>query len=224
MFKSKDGVLEIFEGNTPSDVLYPPAGWSIVNSSPSEAEANTLFSNLYQTATSRHVMLVLGRQRRKERIQAVKNLPVTDWSYLETVSIFYERPSTCSNNGFLPISEPGWVFYKGATPDAKKTGWFSAGDYNNATNLWNVAPQVKEEVKHIYYQKFSWELQLILMSLAEPLEHKKFIYTLPLDKLEQISLFQFCHNFGLTACLYSCGPDETKELLTNYNKYLELNK
>lgn len=221
MIRSKDGVIEIIQGENPSAVVFPAASWSVINIPTDAAQAKTLFNHIYDTVNSRSVMLAVCRYKRKDRVQAVKNLPAEPWNYLETVSIWYERPSTCSNNGFLPISEPAWVFYKGDAPDTKRTAWFSAGDYNNATNLWNVAPQPEEKAAFIYYQKFSWELNLLLMNLADPLEHKKFIYTLPLDLQEQMSLFSFCHKYGIGAVLYSESHEESADILRNYSKFLE---
>lgn len=221
MFKSKDGLIEIYQGEGPDQIVYPPAAWSIINVPESGLDAQVFFKDLYHTATSRHIMLVVCRHKRKLRGQVNRNLPSDDWNYLETVSIWYEKPSTCSNNGFLPLAEPAWLYYKGDTPDTKKTEWFSSGDYNNATNLWNVAPSQGEPVDHIYYQKFSWELNLLLMSMAQSLEHKKFIYTLPLDKNEQISLFTFCQKFGVSAVLYAETHEEVDEILNHYAKFSE---
>lgn len=221
MLRSKDGIVEIKQANSIGSVIWGPAAWSIVNIPVDEKTAEELFFNLYWTATSRHVLLSFCRHKRKERHLANKNLPNSNWSYLETVSIWYERPSTCSNNGFLPLAEPAWIFYKGDTPDTKKTGWFSSGEYNNATNLWNVSPQEGEDSKYNYYQRFNWETNLLLMNLADPLEHKRFIYTLPLDKSEQNSLFTFCHKYGMSVCLFAESYEESSDIMRNYNAFLE---
>lgn len=56
------------------------------------------------------------------------------------------------------------MLYKGAPPDVKKTSWFS-GDYDNATNLWDLGSQEGETGNFTYFQKFSWEMNLKLESL-----------------------------------------------------------
>ena len=218
MIKSDDGMIEVLVGKTTGSVIFPPASWSVVNVPASESEAASLFNNLYNMPTHKHSMLALCRDRRKNRVQATKNLPSELWTYLETVAIFYEKPSTCSNNGLLPLSEPGWVFFKGPSPDTKKTSWF-AEDYENATNLWNVAIQDGEPYQSAYFQKFNWETQLLMMSMSEPIETTRFIYMIPLDKNEQKSLFAFCKRYSLKVCLYAADEQEAAEVIQNYKKW-----
>jgi len=220
MLKSKDGQIEVYYAKSPAELIFPPLAWSIVNIPLDAQESDSFFNSLYQTSSSRHVMLALCRHKRRERYLANKNLPSSNWTYFETVSIWYEKPSTCSNNGFLPLAEPGWLYYKGDVPNAKNTDWFLE-EYNNATNIWNVAPQKHEPPEHIFYQKFSWEINLLLMSLSAPLENRKFLYTFVLDKHEQISLFKFCQQYGNVACLYAADLEEANEILGNYSKFLE---
>lgn len=220
MYKSKDGLLRVDQAVSLSSVVFPPASWSIINLPVDAAEAQQLFRNLYNSPTSRHVSLVLSRHRRKDRLAATANIgQAKTWSYLDTVSIWYEKPSTCSNNGLLPIAEPGFLLYKGDAPDAKRTEWFSK-DMANATNLWNLATQ-EGEGDVSYYQKFSWEMNMLLMSLAQPLEHGRFIYGMPISESEQAPLFDFCKHFGIGVQLYAKTLIEAETLVKDYEKHTD---
>ena len=183
-----------------SNVVFQPADWSIVNIPLDLNKARKLADNLYNCPSNRHITLVLNRHRRKDRIKGLSCISAFDnknWKFMESVNIAYGKPSTCSNNGFLPLAEQGYLFYKGDAPDAKATKWMSSGEYQNATNDWNLFPSNIENMyfKHTYYQKFSWELQLVMKSLAGRLEHSRFIYAGSPDSStipEIQSLYSFC--------------------------------
>lgn len=220
MYKSRDGLININVGTNQSSVLFGPADWSIINLSPSPEETRMVFNNIYQTPTSKHVILAVCRQKRKERLRALSNANQHGmFNYLETVTITYDKPKACSNNGLLPLSEIGLLFYKGNTPSVEKTKWFKES-YNNATNLWDLSVQdLKYEGNSSYYQRFSWELNLIMMSLASPLENRRFIYTLPLNENEQFSLFHFCQEYLLKVELFCESSQEAIQILKNYQQY-----
>jgi hypothetical protein len=220
MYKSKDDVLNINVGIDQSNVVFGPADWSVINLSPSPDETKKIFNNVYQTPTSKHVMLAVCRQKRKERLKAISNVNLHGmFNYLESVSIIYDKPKACSNNGLLPLSEIGFLFYKGSLPSVEKTKWFRE-DYNNATNAWDLSVQdSKNEGQSSYYQRFSWELNLILMSLATPLQNRRFIYTLPLNESEQLSLFSFCTEMFLRVELFCESSQEALQIIKNYEQY-----
>jgi hypothetical protein len=203
--------------------VFPPASWSVINLPVDQVEARDMFKNLFNTPTARHVSLALCRHRRKERLGATANVAFSQtmgWHYLDTVSIWYEKPSTCSNNGLLPVAEPGFLLYKGDTPDAKRTSWFGQ-DIANATNLWNLAPQEDEDGAYSYYQRFSWELNMLLMSLATPLEHTRFIYAAPLAESDWTGLFKFCKHFMVGVQLYVKTHAEAEAVVAAYEKFLK---
>src|SRR5690606_9110157 len=138
-------------------------------------------------------------------------------------SLLYEKPKSCSNNGFLPLSEIGFVLYKGQTPDTGSTKWFK-DDYNNATNIWdlNNHPDEGDGINGFtYYQRFSWELNCLMMSMAGPLIHRRFIYNLPLNDNELLSLFKFCVQFDLMAELYTETYSEASRIRDKYNAFIE---
>ena len=216
MFKSKDGLIRIDVAEDLSEVAFPPADFSIVNVPVDHEEAEDLFNNLYNTPTNRHVSLILNRHRRSERLKAMSNLDRQPFTYLDSVHLWYERASSSSNNGFLPISEQGLIVYKGSAPDVKRTSWFGDHDGNpNATTLWNLAPSQNEPSPHTYFQKFSWEMGLLLYSMSAPLEHNKFIYGFDLDS-DAENLFFFCKEHGIEVQLYTRTSKEASELLERY--------
>jgi hypothetical protein len=222
MYKSKDSTININVARSSGFALFAPADWSIINLLPSPEETKNTFNNIYQTPTNRHVMLAVCRQKRKERLQAISNVKLSGpFNYLETVNISYEKPKACSNNGFLPLSEPGFVFYKGNLPSIEKTKWFRE-DYNNATNTWDLSVQDPiSEGQNSYYQRFSWELNLILLSLASPLSLRRFIYALPLNEDEQKSMFEFCHKYHLKVEILVEESKEAIQILKNYEEFLK---
>lgn len=223
MLMSKDGLIKVDQAVDLASVVFPPSSWSIVNLPVDSTEAESMFKNLYNTPTARHVSLALCRHRRKERLQATANVAQSQaigWGYLDTVSIWYEKPSTCSNNGLLPVAEPGFLLYKGDTPDAKRTAWFGE-NIANATNLWNIAPQEAEDGTYSYYQKFSWELNMLLMSLATPLEHTRFIYAMPVAASDWSTIFKFCKHFLVGVQLYAKTHAEAEAIVAAYEIYEE---
>lgn len=223
MIASKDGLIRIDQAASLASVVFPPASWSVVNLPIEADDAERMFKNLYNSPTSRHICLVLCRHRRKERLAATANISkAIQWSYLDTVSIWYEKPSTCSNNGLLPVAEPGFLMYKGDTPDAKRTEWFGDG-LANATNLWNLATQA-DEGAHSYYQKFSWEMNMLLMGLAGPLEHGRFIYGMPLVESDRRLIFGFCRHFDIGVQLYAKTHYEAEEIIREYEKFTKGDK
>jgi hypothetical protein len=220
--RSKDGLIDVEQVSNIANVVFPPASWSVINLPTSEDDAKAILRGLYNSATTRHISLAVARHRRKDRLEAtgmIRHAIPEGWGYLDTVNIFYEKPSSCSNNGLLPVSEVGFVLYKGSMPAVTTTAWFSDG-LNNATNLWNIATQ-KDEGAFSYFQKFSWEVNMLLMSLSSPIENSRFIYGLPLTEIEQISLFKFCEYFGIGVKLYVDTQLEVDAILKSYEKFSE---
>ena len=215
MLKTKDNRIEIEIVKDISGAIFYPSDWSIINVPHDADSAKRLFSNLYNTAVSRHVILGLFRYRRKERVSSmscVKEAESAGWTYLETVNISYEKPSSCSNNGFLPMSEVGVIFYKGDIPDTKGTAWFS-DDKSNATNLWDISPQEKESSVASYYQKFNWETSLLIKSMIGNGETRRFVYGFALDEEELRSLYAFCREYYLTARIYAKDHREANAMM-----------
>jgi hypothetical protein len=224
MLTSKDGLIRVDQVASLASIVFPPSAWSVMNLPTDPADAQAMYKNLFNTPTARHVSLALCRHRRKERLAATANVVLSQdagWSYLDTVSLWYEKPSTCSNNGLLPVAEPGFLLYKGDTPDAKRTSWFGEKNAANATNLWNLATQEEEDATWSYYQKFSWEMNMLLMSLATPLEHTRFIYGMPLAESDWTSVFKFCKHFLVGVQLYVKAHDEAEAILAAYEKFLK---
>lgn len=219
VYKSKDKLININVAKDIINSVLHPTDWSIVNLFSEPDSTKQMFKRLYQTSTSKHIVLALSRHKRKDRLSAISTMNDIDkFNYLETVSILYEKPKSCSNNGFLPLSEIGFVLYKGTTPDTTKTKWFR-DDYNNATNVWDLNTQTTDEGDVTYYQRFSWELNLILMSLCGPLSTRRFTYGLPLNHDERESLFKFCRRMKLGVELFVATSEEASDILKHYEEF-----
>lgn len=192
-------ILDIAVAKSVSQLVLPPADFSIVNLPESEKETREAFQRLYDTPSSRHVSLVLFRGKRGDRLGRISNYSeIPDsWGFLDSVFITYDKPSTCSNNGFLPLAEMGQLIYKGPAPDTKKTSWFRDGR-SNATNLWDLSVQAGEAGEYSYHNTFNWEMMLLLMSMSGPMETRRFIYGLPINKAEFVSMSKFCEQYDMS--------------------------
>lgn len=201
--RSSDSLIEIEFVQKPSDCIFPAADWSVVNMPETLEDTKGLVRQLYNTPQSNHITLVLNRHSRKKRVSTAANIGAFQepWQYLETVSIAYEKPNSCSNNGLLPVSEVGSVFFKGDKPNCHSTEWFSGGVYNNATNFWDVSAR-EEEGEFSYYQKFSTELNLILRSLCGTMSTRKFIYCVDNNAEDVYAIHKFCKKYNYTCKIY----------------------
>lgn len=199
MIRSHDDLIRVEVVEDISNAAPIASDFSIVNLPLNAQKATMTMANLFNAPTERHLTMIVNRHRRKDRLAATVNLGTVvaqGFEFLDTVSIWYEKPSSCSNNGFLPVCEVGHLFYKGAMPDVKTTEWF--GDQtSNATNIWAVTPHEDEGKTATYYQKFCWELPLLLLSMAKPLEHRRFLYGAEITEAELETLFKFCVQFNI---------------------------
>ena len=219
MIRSHDDLIRIEVIKDIGDIMPVAADFSIIDLPMDADKAKSLLLSIFNSPVSRHTTLLLNRHKRKDRIDATMNLIIAQnigFEYLDTVTIWYERPSTCSNNGFLPVSEIGHLFYKGASPDVRTTAWFS-DDKSNATNLWNISSQENEPKQVTYYQKFAWEIPLLLMSMSNPMENRRFVYKAELTESEHESLFKFCRQHNVSVQLYSDSDANALQMVRGYN-------
>ena len=222
MFKTKDNVVRIDIAEDISEVVFPAADFSILNMPVDHEESDDIFTNLYNSPTNRHIALVFCRHKRADRMAATGNFGRDNpFTYLDNVHVFYEKASSSSNNGLLPVSEQAVIYYKGNTPDVKKTQWFASEDsgHSNATTLWNVSAQQDEPSESTYFQRFCWEVGQLLMSMSSPMEHRRFIYGFPVEN-DADSLFSFCRAHNLQVQLYVRTTKEATELLDLYKQSL----
>lgn len=216
MLKSKDGHIEILVGSDLGQVIFPPLAWSVVNLPHDAEEASGFVKNLFNSPTSHHLCLTVHRQRKKDKIASLVNLKYFDknWKYLDTISVQYQKPSSSSNNGFLPVAEAGHLLCKGDIPDTNTTAWFN-DDVGNATNLWDVdsVEGIDNKDEKTYCLKFSSQLNLILMSMCRPLEYRKFGYFCDVDRAELTRIKSFCTAMNVTVCLYAETDSEAHKML-----------
>lgn len=214
MIRTRDKLVTIEGVESVGDIIFHPSDWSVVNIPSNVPDTRDAFTRLFNTPGSSHLSLVVFRQRKRFRLDALTAVSAIPdgWNYLDTISITYQKPSSCSNNGLLPISEVGVLVYKGSAPEVKKTNWFSS-DYDNATNLWDLGSQEEEGTKVTYFQKFSWEMNLLMKSLCGNLEHRAFTYTPFVTEAEVKSIYQFCKTYQIKAYLYAKTTKEAEKLI-----------
>lgn len=223
---SRDDAVRVDVAKNLSQVVFPASCYSIVNIPVNSEEARELFRNLYNNPSQRHVALVFCRHSKRYTLDAMANLAVveddTPWNYLDTVHVWYEKPSSSSNSAFLPLTEEGYLFYKGSVPNISNTKWFSGGgekDPPNATNLWNVSPQAGEKLPFSYYRKFCWEIPLLLASMSVPLEIRRFIYAVEWDSNPNYeSLFKFCYEHKMQVQLYAPDLEQAQRAVNRYEE------
>lgn len=212
--QTQDGLIEVIKVGSISSAVFSPADWSLVNLPVTSAQATAMSRNMYNTAVSNHLTLLTCRHSRKHRPQAVSNVSVfsENWKYLDNITVLYEKPSSGSNNGLLPISEHAYLFYKGDIPNTKSTSWFQNDALHvNATNHWDVGLQPGEE-DGAYYQKFSWELNLLMKSMCGHLEHRTFIHAVDTHAEELAGIYRFCSQYYLKCKLYITDDVEFRRM------------
>lgn len=218
MLKTKDNYIQVEYIKNLGDAPIHMADWSIVNISVDKRETEQFFSKLYNSPNDNHVSLVLCRHNKKKRIDALSNISlIGDYlKYLETICISYEKPSSCSNNGLLPIAETGYLFYRGILPDIKGTSWFREGSAN-ATNMWDIGARNGESLKKTYFKRFSWELQLIMYSLSGNLKYRSFLYIAPISSDSEVEdIYNFCKTYNISCVLYI----DDENMMGNINKII----
>lgn len=213
MFRTKDGKIEIQAIKSLGDAVFPAADFTLANLPLDHNEAASFATNLYNSPSQRHVLMLFARHSRDEKPTALANLKLVNqagWKLLETVCVWYEKPSTSSNIGFLPVAEEAYIFYKGATPNVKNTEWFSPDGGANATNLWDLTPNEFEGKSFTYYRHFAWEIPLLLATLVDPAETCRFIYALDGD---YDHVFKFCREHKQQVSVLLQSEEQAKKLI-----------
>ena len=105
MFRSKDGLITIEIVRDISEAVFSNTDFSILNVPFESGKTRKMFRSLYNSPTTKHLSMVLCRHQRKNRLAALANYDNLPLKYLDTVNLTYEKATSCSNNGFLPMSE-----------------------------------------------------------------------------------------------------------------------
>lgn len=221
MLKSKDEYITIHWSKNVSDATFQPADWSIINTPATPKDAAKISKNIYNSATSKHICLAFNRQKKNKKIETMANFPVfsqsSPWEFLDAVTVLYEKPASSSSTGFLSLAEPGYLFFKGLSPDVNNTKWFS-DKYSNATNFWDVCARNDEKIgKNTYYRQFSWELGLLLYSLCGIHEYRSFLYLDNFNNAELLSIHNFCKEHELKAQLHVSTIEKAKKAIDEVN-------
>jgi hypothetical protein len=219
MYKTADNLLNILVAPDKSSVIFPPIAWSVVDIPEDVQETAKLFGNLYNSPTTKHVTLIVNRKRKKDRILADLNMHevLKKWEYLDTTTISYDKPASSGSNRLLPISEVGHIFYKGQHPDIKATSWFNE-EFSNSTTNWDLGVVNPAEGKKTYLGKFSWQLNLLMRSLSNPLEIRSFAYLCDFDKNDIDLIYKFCKTFSIGCYLVCRNGDEANNIIKQCNK------
>jgi hypothetical protein len=221
MLRSVDGLLTIEASKTKSDLIIPASDVSVVDVPESPSESEKLFKAIYNVPTDRHVCLVLVRHSKGEYLKALGNVTkIKHLDYMDEVHITYQKSSKRAGS-FTHLGESGFLFYKGSQPVVENTNWFR-NDINglNASNHWDLGvysvsdDKLKEKGDRTIFPKFAWELGLLLMTLATPLQHKRIVWTLPWDE----NLLQFASEWKIRLHLVTTSDVDAYDALTAYEK------
>lgn len=221
MLRSADGSLTIESIKTKGDLIIPASDVSVVNVPLISSESEKLFNAIYNVPTDRHICLVLARHSKGDYLKALGNVAkIKNLDYMDEVHITYQKSSKRAGS-FTHLGESAFLFYKGGQPTVENTSWFR-NDSNglNASNHWDLdiySPadeKIKEKGNKTIYPKFAWELGLLLMTLATPIQHKRIVWTLPWDE----NLMQFVHDWGLKLHLVTASDVDAYDALQAYEK------
>lgn len=221
MLRSVDGFFTIEANKTKTDLIFPASDVSVVNVPENSNESDKLFKSIYNVSTDRHLCLVLARHSKSDYLKALSNITkIKHLDYMDEIHITYQKSSKRSGS-FTHLGESGFLFYKGSQPVVENTSWFR-NDINglNASNHWDLGiysileDSLKEKGDKTIFPKFSWELGLLLMTLATPLQHKRIVWTLPWDE----NLLYFIKAWGLRLHLITSSDVDAYDALTAYEK------
>jgi hypothetical protein len=215
MFRSDDDVIRVEVVNSLAHVIFPPCDGSIVPASVDPVEMRAIMHGLWNSPCDKHVSLVLPRHRRSQSMKVLENIAqIKDWQYLDTVQIVYEKTIQSNASSFVRNSESGFLFFKGDFPQIDKTQWFNP-DYSNATTTWGVSPQPEEPIRNTAYQRFSWELMLLMVTLCHPLHYGRFVYALDAN---DDNILQFAAYHQIPLQLYSQTVGEAGAIIEKYQE------
>lgn len=210
MYQTKNGLVTVTPIADITDAIFPQADFSIVGIPGDADKALKVLENLYNSPSQAHIALAVPKGKTKDKITGLGSISKSSFEYFDTVTLWYEKGMS-SGGKLTSVSEPAYLLFKGPNIDVDKTKWF--GVEENASNLWNVSGQEGEPRTHTGYGRFSWEVAMLLMGMAGPLKHGKFIYALPGDKdIESISLF--CEKYGLTCQMYASSDEKAKRMVS----------
>lgn len=213
--RSEDDIIRIDVVKSLAHAIFPAADGSIVPALLDETEHRALMHNLYHSPSEKHVTLVLPRVRRSQYIPVLQSVSKTqDWEFLDVVSVVYEKTVQSNASSFVRNSEPGFLFYKNSFPNLDQTKWFNP-QFCNCSTTWHLAPQAEEAIRHTSYQKFCWELMLLMVTLSKPLWYGRFIYALP---VEDDNILQFASYHQIPLQLYTDSNEKAKNIIDQYNQ------
>lgn len=213
MYRSSDGKITADSVSSIGDAVFPAADISMFNLPVDGNIAKCFFENLYNSPSQNHILLLFNRQSRKEKLTATKNISnISGFEFLDVVHLWYEKPSTSSNIGLLPVAEEAYLLYKGDIPNVKNTSWFSDGN-PNATNMWGLSPAEHENRSATYHKKFAWEIALLLYTMKEPLAHNRIIYGLE-DDYEHV--LKFAKTYNINVHFVANSDNVAKQIISRY--------
>jgi len=215
LIRSTDDIIRIDIVKSLSHAIFPACDGSIVAASSDPIEHKAIMFNLFNAPSDKHICMVLPRQRRSQTLAVLSNISQTqNWQFLDCVNIIYEKTVQSNASSFVRNSETGYLFYKGDFPNLEKTRWFNP-DYSNATTTWNLAPQPEETIRNSSYQRFCWEILLLIVTLCQPLHYGRFVYGLNPDD-ENILYFASYHQIPIQ--LYTDNPEKAQSIINKYEE------
>ena len=218
MLRSIDGQFTAESIKNKANMIIPASDVSVINIPIKINDFDQIVKSIESIATDKHLVLFTSRHTKGDLLKAVSNLTrIKNLEFLDIIHLTYQKSSR-KTGSFTHLGESGYLFYKGITPSVDNTSWFRGSGSANASNHWDVSPysddKIKEQVELSIYPKFAWDIGLLLMTLAYPLEHNKLVWTLPWDE----GLISFSVNSGVELHLITSSDDDAIQALNIYEQ------
>lgn len=218
MLRSTDGQFTAESIKNKANMIIPASDVSVINIPIKINDFDQILKTVEAVPTDKHLVLFTSRHTKGDLLKAASNLTrIKNLEFLDIVHLTYQKSSR-KTGSFTHLAESGYLFYKGITPSVDNTAWFRGANSANASNHWDVSPysddKIKEQSELSIYPKFAWDIGLLLMTLAYPLEHNKLVWTLPWDE----GLISFSVNSGVKLHLITSNDDDAVQALNTYEQ------
>lgn len=219
MYRTDDDVIQVEVVEKIGNTVFPASDVSILNMPSDPLETRTLFKNLYNLPTDRHLCLVLFRHRKNIRLKSLANVGQipSEWKFFDWVNMSYQMPAQSNGNCLVHLSELGVLIHKGKfTPSLERTKWFRE-DYANAGNHWDLSPQRGEIVRRSKFHDFSGEMVHLLLDLAFPMECGRMVYGF-IDPSNIDNILNFAKFWKMPITLYASTNSKAEAIIKKYHE------
>lgn len=226
MFQSKDKLLNIEVANTPDGYILQPADWAWLKIPTSTAHAQVMAQQLANMASDKTLTLLTPQEKctvhkHDAILHSIANVSVfrgNGLKFTDAVNVLYEGTIKKNCTKFTARSEVGFLFARNMVPAYRNTSWFANG-YTNATTGWNVEKhkfdeQCVEPVIRTKWGNFSWEIGILMIGLALPLQTFTFLYE---GNPDDASLLSFVKVVGCRCYCYTNDAQQAAAAIALYD-------